>query len=93
MIEELVLQLRKEVADISNKTIAAERDLVAIQHRLQDIKERVDKLEAESDLRIDSIRQQLTEIERRIQDRQSINVTTRIDGNVDGDVAGGDINK
>jgi tetrahydromethanopterin S-methyltransferase subunit G len=92
MIEELVLQLRKEVADISNKTIAAERDLVAIQHRLQDIKDRVDKLEAESDLRIDSIRQQLTEIERRIQG-SNINVTTRIDGNVDGDVAGGDIKK
>ena len=92
MIEELVLQLRKEVADISNKTIAAERDLVAIQRRLQDIKDRVDKLEAESDLRIDSIRQQLTEIERRIQG-SNINVTTRIDGNVDGDVAGGDIKK
>lgn len=97
MIEELVLQLRKEVADISNKTVAAERDLVAIQHRLQDLKERVDRLETESDLKMESIRRQLLELEKQVasKTKQIINIdaTTRIDGNVDGDVAGGNIEK
>lgn len=97
MIEQLVLQLRKEVADFSNKTIAAERDLVAIQHRLEDLKERVKKLETESDVKMESIRRQLLELEKQVasQTKQVINIdaTTRIDGNVDGDVAGGNIQK